>query len=117
MQGNLGAVLESADLMTRIDRLCLRASDARSAEPLLGEMESLLDEGYLEALTGDARSRRLAERLDALMESVAEPQVASEIRSIALQKRGVDAGVTVLRDRLGELREQFVHARSVYPSH
>ncbi|MDP9294090.1 MAG: hypothetical protein M3O90_06670 [Actinomycetota bacterium] len=104
-------MLESADLMTRIDRLCLRASDARSAEPLLGEMESLLDEGYLEALTGDARSRRLAERLERLVEILDEPEAAVEARRTALRKRGVDDKVSVLRGRLELLREHFVRLR------
>ncbi len=108
---------ESIDLVTRIERLRSRAEEARPTAGLLDEIEDLLTEGYLEALAGEARSRRLAERLEGLMESVAEPHVAHEIRSIALQKRGVDAGVTVLRDRLGELREQFVQARSVSTSH
>jgi hypothetical protein len=102
---------ESADLVTRIDRLCFRTSEARSAEPLLGEMENLLDEGYLEALTGEARSRRLAERLERLVEILDQPKAAVEARRIALQKRGLDDKVTVLRGRLEVMRGHFVQLR------
>jgi hypothetical protein len=103
---------ESIDLVTRIERLSSRASKARSSVRLLGEMEDLLAVGYLEALTEEARSRRLAERLERLAEDLDEQEAALEIRRIAVQKRKVDATVTVLRDRLGVLREQFVQLRA-----
>jgi hypothetical protein len=104
---------ESTDLVTRIERLHARATEARSADGLLGEIEDLLAEGYLEALTGEARSRRLAERLGELVEIVDQREAALEMRRIAVQKRGVDARVSVLRDRLAELREQFAQLRAV----
>jgi hypothetical protein len=103
---------ESMDLATRIERLSSRASKERSSDRLLGEIEDLLAVGYLEALGEEARSRRLAERLERLAESLDEQEVALEIRRIAVQKRRVDAEVTDLRDRLGVLREQFVRLRA-----
>jgi hypothetical protein len=99
---------ESIDLATRIERLSSRASKARSSDRLLGEMEDLLAVGYLEALTEEARSRRLEERWERLAENLDEHEAALEIRRIAAQKRRVDAKVAVLRDRLGVLRDQFV---------
>jgi hypothetical protein len=108
-------VRESSDIFTRIDRLASRASEARPAGRLLGEMEDLLPEGYLEALAGEARSRRLAERLDVLVESLDQPGAAVEIRTIVPAQRRLDAEVAVLRDRLGLLREQFLRLRAQSP--
>jgi hypothetical protein len=107
---------EAIDLVTRIDRLLGRAATARSAAGLLSEIEDVLAEGYGEALAGDARGRRLAMRLEELVENVDhQREAALQIRRIVLEKRGVDAQVTVLRVRLGELREQFVHLRALSP--
>ena len=106
----------SSDIVTRIDRLCSRVSGARPGSRLLVEMEDLLAEGYLEALAGEARSRRLAERLDALVEIVHQPAAAVEISRIALDKRRLDDHVAVLRDRLALMREQFVRMRALAQS-
>ena len=103
---------ESIDLASRIERLSARASTAPSSARLLSEIEDLLAEGYLEALRQDAGSRRLAERWDRLIENVDEHHAALEIRRIAVQRRGIDAQVGLLRDRLGVLREQFVQLRA-----
>ena len=91
---------ESGDIMARIDRLCSRASDARPTGPLLRDIEDGLAEGYVEALAGEARSRRLAERLEALVETLDQPGAAVEIARIVPEKRKLDAQVAVLRDRL-----------------
>jgi hypothetical protein len=106
---------ESIDLVTRIDRLSARASQARSSDQLLGEIEDLLTVGYLEALTQEARSRRLAERWAHLAEDLDEQDAALEIRRIAVQRRGIDARVALLRDRLGVLRAQFAQLRATAP--
>lgn len=107
-----GVMPGSADLVTRIDRLCSRASRARSARPLLGEMEALLAEGYAEALAQEAASRRLAQRLERLVELVDQPEAAIEIRRIVPEKRGLDAEIGVLRDRLSLMREQLARLRA-----
>ena len=106
---------EAIDLVTRIDRLLGRAATARSAAGLLSEIEDVLAEGYGEALAGDARSRRLATRLEELVEGVDQREAAVQIRRIVLEKRGADAQVTVLRVRLGELRERFLQLRALSP--
>ena len=102
----------SGDLMLRIDRLCSRASNARPTGPLLRDIEDGLAEGYVEALAGEARSRRLAERLEALAEIVEQPGAAVELARIVPEKRTLDAQVAVLRDRLAVLRERFEQLRA-----
>jgi hypothetical protein len=106
---------ESIDLATRIERLSARASKARSSDQLLGEIEDMLAVGYLEALTQEAQSRRLAERWEHLAENLDEQDAAREIRRIAVQRRGIDVKVALLRDRLGVLREQFAQLRAASP--
>jgi hypothetical protein len=103
----------SPDLATRIARLSVRASEVRSADGLLGEMEDVLAEGYLKALSEEARSRRLAERLERLVAILDQPGAAVEARKVALQKRSLDAEVTGLRARLAVMREQFVQLRAL----
>jgi len=103
---------ESGDIMLRIDRLCSRASDARPTGPLLRAMGDGLAEGYVEALAGEARSRRLAERLEALVETLDQPGAAVEVARIVPEKRQLDAEVAALRDRLAELRERFEQLRA-----
>jgi len=105
---------DRSDLALRIARLSSRASEeARLPEALLGEMEDVLAEGYLKALSGEAGSRRLAERLERLVGSLDQPGVAVEARRIALEKRGLDAQVTDLRARLSVMREQFAQLREL----
>jgi hypothetical protein len=104
---------DRSDLALRIARLSSRASaEGRPPEGLLGEMEDVLAEGYLKALAGEARSRRLAERLERLVESLNQPGVAVEARRVALEKRGLDAEVADLRARLNVMREQFAELRA-----
>lgn len=107
---------ESSDILTRIDRLCSQASEGRPTGRLLGEMEDLLADGYLEALAREGRSRRLAERLATLVEIVDQPGAAVEIRQLVLDKRRLDAEVSVLRERLALMREQFVRLRALVQS-
>lgn len=106
---------ESIDLATRIERLSARASTAPSSDRLLAEIEDLLAVGYLEALAEEARGRRLAERWEHLAENLDEQDAALEIRRIAVQRRGIDARVALLRDRLGVLRAQFAQLRATSP--
>jgi hypothetical protein len=106
---------ESIDLVTRIERLSARASHGQSSHQLLVEIEDLLTVGYLEALTQEARSRRLAERWEHLTENLDEQDAALEIRRIAVQRRGIDAKAALLRDRLAVLREQFAQLRATSP--
>src|SRR3954449_13460571 len=105
---------DRSDLALRIARLSSRASEGpRPPEGLLGEMEDVLAEGYLKALSGEAGSRRLAERLERLVEVIDQPGAAVEARRVALEKRGIDADVSDLRARLARVHEQFVEMRSL----
>jgi hypothetical protein len=100
-------MIEMGDLPRRIERVCSRASRASADERLLTEMEDLLAEGYLAALTGEARSQRLGARLEHLLATLEEPDSALEARRIALQKRSLDQRVDDLRSRLAVMREHF----------
>jgi hypothetical protein len=112
---NVRVMAESIDLATRIERLSARASTAPSSDRLLAEIEDLLAVGYLEALSEEAQGRRLAERWEHLAENLDEQDAALEIRRIAVQRRGIDARVALLRDRLGVLRAQFAQLRATSP--
>jgi hypothetical protein len=109
----LAAVRDSSDFALRIARVSSRASEDPPPEGLLGEMEDVLAEGYLKALSGEAGSRRLAERLERLVEVIDQPGAAVEARRVALEKRGLDADVSDLRARLALMHEQFVEMRSL----
>jgi hypothetical protein len=99
---------EYAELLERIDRLAARADTSRADDALLSEIEDLLAEGYVQALTAEARSRRLATRLERLVETLDEPGAAVEARQLAVQRRSLDQKITTLRLRLHAIREQFV---------
>jgi hypothetical protein len=99
---------EYAELLERIDRLSARAETPRADDVLLSEIENVLAEGYMEALTEEARSRRLADRLERLVATLDEPGVAVEARRLAVQRRTLDQKISTLRLRLDAVREQFV---------
>jgi hypothetical protein len=99
---------EYADLLDRIDRLAGRAETAHADDALLSEMEDVLAEGYIEALSGEARSQRIGTRLERLVDTIDEPGAAVEARRLAVQRRSLDAAVGTLRSRLNAVREQFV---------
>jgi hypothetical protein len=99
---------EYAELLERIDRLAARAETARADARLLAEMEDVLAEGYMQALTGEARSRRIATRLERLVDTLDEPGAAVEARRLAVQRRSLDTAISTLRLRLNAVREQFV---------
>ena len=97
------------ELAERIDRLCRNSADADHERTVLIQMEDLLAQGYIEALRGEARSRRLAERLEALMGTLDAPGAMLEAQTVARERQLVDASVKDLRLRLRVLRDQ--HAR------
>ena len=99
---------EYAEILERMDRLAARAKTARADDVLLSEMEDALAEGYMHALTGEARSRRIATRLERLVDALDEPGAAVEARRLAVQRRSLDAAISTLRLRLNAVREQFV---------
>ena len=99
---------EYAELLNRIDRLAARAETSHADDALLSELEDVLAEGYMQALTAEARSRRLATRLERLVESLDEPGAAVEARRLAIQRRTLDQRISTLRLRLNATRELFV---------
>ena len=103
---------EYAELLNRIDRLAARAETSPADETLLSEIEDVLAEGYMQALTAEARSRRLANRLESLVETLDEPGAAVEARRLAGQRRSLDERISTLRLRLNAIRELFVRLGS-----
>jgi hypothetical protein len=99
---------EYAELLERIDRLAERADASRADHGLLSELEDVLAEGYMQALTEEARSRRIAARLAGLVEMLDEPGAAVEARRLAVQRRSLEQRTSTLRTRLNAIREQFV---------
>ena len=99
---------EYSELLERIDRLAARAEIPRADDTLISEIEDVLAEGYIQALTEEARSRRLAARLERLVEALDEPGAAVEARRLAVQRRTLDQRISTLRRRLNAIREQFV---------
>lgn len=101
-------MVQFIELLKRIDRMSSRAAGSRDDAPMPSEIEDLLAEGYVQALTGEARSRRLGERLERLVHAIDEPGAAVEIRRLALQQCTLDRSVEDLRVRLFGMREHFI---------
>jgi len=99
---------EYAELLERIDSLAARAETRRADDRLLSEIEDVLAEGYMAALTEEARSRRMGAQLDRLVETLDEPGAAVEARRLAVQRRTLNQRTSTLRMRLNAIREQFV---------
>jgi hypothetical protein len=101
---------EFYELLERIDAQSRRAV-AGPRTDVRRELEDLLTEGYLAALTGESRSRRLSEQLEALAQNLDDDAAAIEARTLAGEKRTVDQRVRVLRSRLNELRASTAGGR------
>jgi uncharacterized coiled-coil protein SlyX len=96
------------DLASRIESLSSRTASAGDEGQLLPEIEDVLAEGYIEVLNGEAQSRRLGERLERLVETSEEPGVALKVRTLALQRRSLDARIRDLRAQLSVMRQHFI---------
>ena len=105
-----------SELATRIDGLTSRAAGVREDARLLVEIEDVLAEGYIEALRGEAKSRRLAERLERLVATIEGPGMAVEIRSLALERRSLDARIGELRAHLSVMRKHFIRLGGGHPA-
>jgi hypothetical protein len=99
---------EYAELLERIDSLSARAETPRGDAELLAEIEDVLAEGYMQALTEEAQSRRLRAQLERLVDTLDEPGAAVEARRLAVQHRTLDQRISTLRTRLNAIRNQFV---------
>lgn len=97
-----------SDLQERIDAMCTRASGAEADPALITDMEDLLSEGYLRALTAEATSRRLERRLDELLGTVGEDDAAREACRLAVERRTIQGRVDELRLQLLAVRQMFV---------
>ena len=104
----LTPMAEYAELLERIDRLAERADTPQADDSLLSEIEDVLAEGYMQALTEEARSRRIVSQLERLVETIDEPGAAVEARRLAVQRRSLEQRISMLRTRLNAIREQFV---------
>jgi hypothetical protein len=102
-----------SDLERRIEHLRTCASSGPVSPGLVVEIESVLSEGYVCALRADARSYRLRERVDALVEDVDEPFTAvdEEVLRLARERRTIARSTSRLRERLATLSS--VRARAV----
>ena len=74
------------------------------------EVEALLTEGYAHALAGEGQSRQLERQLARLLPEMDKPEVAMEVRRLALQRRTVDQAVAELRRKLAGLRGEMTGA-------
>lgn len=106
-----------SQLLERIDRECRRAAAACSS---IGhtprDLEDVLTEGYVAALLGEGRSRRLAARVELLAEHLESENAASEVRRVALEKRTLDQRVRLLRGNLAELHDHLARLRTQSPA-
>ena len=102
------AMPDFADLMQRIEALCARAASEHRDARLLVEIEDLLAEGYMCALHGDHRTRRLQARLEALAAELDGAEAAQELQTVARERRMVQEATRELRSQLAVMREHWV---------
>jgi hypothetical protein len=93
------------DLKQRIQALCARAAFGPHDSRLLVEIEDLLAEGYVCALRGDHRSRRLQQRVEALVEAA---EAGEQLRAVASEQRMISQATRELRSQLAVMREHWV---------
>jgi hypothetical protein len=99
---------EFADLEGRLEQIAHRAAGPDADAFLLADLEDLLSEGYARALAGDARRRRLDERLEELIARLDEPGVATDVRRLTMERRIMDRALKDLRARLGFVRDELI---------
>ncbi len=97
---------ELAELTQRIDALCARAASPRPDARLLVEIEDMLAEGYMHALRGDHRCRRLQQRLESLMDG--DGVAPEEMLVVARERRQVADETRELRLQLAAMRDHWV---------
>jgi hypothetical protein len=95
---------ELAAIVRRLELLSAKALAGPVDEALLDDIEHALNEGYVCALRADARSRRLRERIDDLLDDVHDRRPAEAARRLAAQERRIDEAARGLRARLTVLR-------------
>jgi hypothetical protein len=105
---NLTGMSEFTDLESRLDQLSAQAAEAQPDDGLLAEMESILSEGYARALAGDARRRRLVNRLAELAHRIDAASAAAEANTAAVTLSTLDDTLQSLRGRLDRFRADWL---------
>ena len=101
---------EFADIERRIERICSQASSERIDAWWLAEMGEVLAVGYASALRADARSRRLCDAINRLLEEHEHPDAADEAQRLAKERRTIEDATHRLRTRLETVRSLFTRA-------
>jgi hypothetical protein len=98
------------DIERRIERVCSRASTQPIDGWVLAEMGDVLAVGYASALKADAHIRRLADRIDRLLQERDHPHAADEAHRLSRERRSVQDATRRLRSRLEVVRTLFARA-------
>src|SRR5262245_22236475 len=99
---------EFADIERRIERLCSPASYKHADSWLLAELRDVLAIGYAAAHSADARSRRLGEQVNQLVDNADVSGGGDTVRLLAQERRRLDEATHQLRDRLTLVRELLI---------
>jgi hypothetical protein len=102
---SLRGMRDLAELEERMEVLCAQISSERPDTRLLAAMEDLLAEGYVCALRGDHRTRRLQKRFDA---AVAAAHGVEELQAIAREQRMVAEATRDLRSQLAVMHQRWL---------
>jgi hypothetical protein len=96
------------DVHLEIDRISSRLSGGVPDGALRADVEDVLTRGYVCALSGDARCRRLRKRLEGMGHRIEEPENATQVRRLTLELRTVEEATRALRARLAAMRSDLV---------
>ena len=91
----------------RVAEMCARAERFADGPGLLEEIESVLCDGYAEALAGDAWSARTERRMQELIIAIPAPGAARELRGLSRRHGDFQVRLVLLRRRLVALRAEF----------
>jgi hypothetical protein len=100
-------VTDHRELLDRIAALRERVRPADVGTGLLDEIDTVLCEGYAEALAAEGRLYRLEERLEDILDTGDESR-ARELRLIVRDQRALEAAVGQLRSALAGMHDEYV---------
>src|SRR4051794_37556259 len=100
-----------ADIERRLDDLCVLAPSGCEDAGMLAELGDVLAHGYVSALQADARCRRLAERIERLVD---DRDRADEVRRLAQERQTIRVATRRLRARLEIVRARFARVSAQY---
>src|SRR3954449_6533338 len=84
----------------RVAELCARAERFAGGPALLEEIESVLCDGYAEALAGDAWSARTERRMQELIVAIPAAGAARELRTLSRRHGDFQVRLVLLRRRV-----------------